>query len=50
MDEPHDFLPLTPQQFHILLSLVDGTRHGYAILLEVKKRTASELKMGTDTL
>lgn len=50
MDAPDDFLPLTPQQFHILLSLVDGARHGYAILLEVKERTAGELKMGTGTL
>ena len=50
MDDPRRFLPLTPQQFHILLSLVDGARHGYGILLEVKQRTAGELKMGTGTL
>ena len=50
MDDPHDFVPLTPQQFHILLSLVEGDRHGYGILLDVKARTAGELTMGTGTL
>jgi DNA-binding PadR family transcriptional regulator len=50
MDDVGRFLPLTPQQFHILLSLVDGARHGYGILLDVGERTAGELKMGTGTL
>jgi DNA-binding PadR family transcriptional regulator len=50
MKDPDDFLPLTPQQFHILLSLVEGTRHGYGILLDVKERTRGELRMGTGTL
>jgi hypothetical protein len=28
-------LPLQPTTFHILLSLTDEDRHGYAIILEV---------------
>ena len=39
MDDPRRFLPLTPQQFHILLALTDGHLHGYAIIREVADRT-----------
>ena len=35
MDEPRQFLPLTPQQFHILLALAGAHRHGYGIIREV---------------
>jgi DNA-binding PadR family transcriptional regulator len=44
------FLPLTPQQFHILLALSDRERHGYGIILDVAERTAGALKLGTGTL
>ena len=30
--DPETLLPLTPALFHVLLSLVDGQKHGYAIL------------------
>jgi DNA-binding PadR family transcriptional regulator len=50
MDDPRRFLPLTPQQFHILLALTDGQRHGYAILRDVADRTAGALRLGTGTL
>src|SRR5262249_28872424 len=36
--DPASFLPLTPTVFDILLSLVDGERHGYAIMQEVSGR------------
>jgi len=36
--EPESFLPLTPTVFDILLALVDGERHGYAIMQEVRGR------------
>ena len=49
-DDPGRFLPLTPQQFHILLSLVDGTCHGYGIIQAVERRTEGTLTMGTGTL
>ena len=32
MDDPRRLLPLTPQQFHMLLALTDGHRHGDAII------------------
>jgi DNA-binding PadR family transcriptional regulator len=42
--------PLTPAVFHILLSLADGQRHGYAIMQDVAARTAGKFKMGPGTL
>ena len=47
---PRDLLPLSPQQFHILLSLAGHDRHGYGIILDVASRTGDELRMGTGTL
>ena len=44
------FLPLSVPQFHILLSLVDGDRHGYGIILEIAERSAGRLRLGTGTL
>ena len=43
-------LPLTPAVFHILLSLAEGERHGYAIMEEVKQTTDGRVKMGPGTL
>ncbi len=48
--DPRRLLPLTPQQFHILLALTDGHLHGYAILRDVAGRTDGTLRMGTGTL
>ena len=42
--------PLTPAVFHILLSLADGEKHGYAIMKEVAGRTGGALTMGPGTL
>src|SRR5215469_4532778 len=42
--------PLTPAVFHILLSLVDGEKHGYGIMQEVAARTNNALIMGPGTL
>lgn len=42
--------PLTPAVFHILLSLVDGEKHGYGIMQEVTERTNRALIMGPGTL
>jgi len=50
MTDPRAFLPLTPQQFHILLALEGGDRHGYGIILHVAQRTDGALRMGTGTL
>lgn len=43
-------LPLQPTTFHILLSLADEDRHGYAIMLDVARRTNGELKLSAGTL
>ncbi len=48
--DPRAFLPLTPQQFQILLALEAGDRHGYGIILDVDRRTDGALRMGTGTL
>jgi DNA-binding PadR family transcriptional regulator len=50
MPNLQQWLPLTPQQFQILLSLTTGERHGYAVILDVEARTAGQLRMGTGTL
>ena len=39
--------PLTPVEFHILLSLADDDRHGYAILQDVSERTGEQFRTGT---
>jgi DNA-binding PadR family transcriptional regulator len=50
MDDPRRFLPLSPQQFHMLLALVEGACHGYGIIQAVERRTAGEVHLGTGTL
>ena len=47
---PHDCLPLTPALFHVLLSLVDGEKHGYAIMKEIEQRTGGTVLLSTGTL
>ena len=42
--------PLTPAMFHVLLALAGDDLHGYAILKEVERRTAGEVKLSTGTL
>jgi DNA-binding PadR family transcriptional regulator len=50
MVDARRFLPLSPQQFHILLALSDRERHGYGIILDVVERTGGALRLGTGTL
>jgi DNA-binding PadR family transcriptional regulator len=45
-----DHTPLSEPLFHILLSLVDGPRHGYGIMQEVEARTSGDLRLGAGTL
>jgi DNA-binding PadR family transcriptional regulator len=45
-----DHAPLSESLFHILLSLVDGPRHGYGIIQEVESRTKGEIRLGAGTL
>ena len=48
--DPVRFLPLSPQQFHILLALTDGDRHGYGVIQDVEQRTGGAMRLGTGTL
>jgi DNA-binding PadR family transcriptional regulator len=48
--DPRDLLPLTPAMFHVLLSLAEGDRHGYAVMKEVATRTAGAVALSTGTL
>jgi DNA-binding PadR family transcriptional regulator len=48
--DPVELLPLTPALFHVLLSLADGEKHGYAILKEVEQRTNGSVVLSTGTL
>jgi len=50
MDDVKRHLPLSPQQFQILLALVDAERHGYGIILEIADRTRGTMRLGTGTL
>ncbi|MBP8273724.1 MAG: helix-turn-helix transcriptional regulator [Acidobacteria bacterium] len=43
-------LPLTPIAFEILLALIQGDLHGYAVLQEVEQRVGSVLPLRTGTL
>ncbi len=47
---PHDFIPLTPPVFHILLAISDGARHGYAIIKEVDVRSQGDVMLSAGTL
>ncbi len=47
---PGDLLPLAPAVFHILLSLADGERHGYALKREIAARTDGRMRLGPGVL
>ena len=48
---PDTYLPLSSAEFHILLTLADGERHGYAIMQAIAKRTPIEkVHLGPATL
>lgn len=50
VQDPEEFLPLTPAVFNILLALADGEKHGYSIMLEVEANTNDLVRMGPGTL
>ncbi|MGE0040967.1 MAG: PadR family transcriptional regulator [Vicinamibacterales bacterium] len=47
---PVDRLPLTVPVFQILLGLVDGERHGYALIKDIEQRTGGEVRLTASTL
>ncbi len=48
--EPEALLPLTHIVYHVLLSLVLGEKHGYAIIKDVAVRTGGRLEIEAGTL
>lgn len=48
--DPSALLPLSEAVFHILLSLEEGPRHGYAVMQEVEARTEGRVSLGPGTL
>ncbi len=48
--DPTQFLPLREPTFLILLSLVPGEKHGYAILKDVESLSAGKVNLSTGTL
>ncbi len=49
-DVPAPDPALTSAQFHILLTLADGHRHGYGIMKEIERRTDGIVDLGPGTL
>ncbi len=48
--DPKTFLPLSQAQFHVLVALTKGERHGYAIMQAVEESSAGVVRMGPATL
>lgn len=48
--DPWDFLPLTRDAFDVLVSLAEGDRHGYAILLDIAERSQGRIRLSPSTL
>lgn len=45
MNDPREHLPLRPVDFLVLLTLVDGERHGYGIVRDIDERTGGEVRL-----
>jgi len=50
LPDPASLLPLPPATLHILMSVAEEDRHGYAIIQDVAARTGGELKLSAGTL
>jgi DNA-binding PadR family transcriptional regulator len=48
--DPESFLPLHRDTFHILVSLADRDRHGYAVMQDVLGRTDGALRLSPSSL
>ena len=47
---PEAGAPLSTQVFQILLSLLDGDMHGYALIQDIRRRTDDEIVLTASTL
>jgi DNA-binding PadR family transcriptional regulator len=50
LPDPSSLLPLPAATFHILMSIAEEDRHGYAIIQDVAARTNGDLKLSAGTL
>lgn len=50
MEDPGQYIPLSPATLHILLSLAGEDRHGYGIMQEVARQSEGQYKLGPGTL
>ncbi|HVX39432.1 MAG TPA: helix-turn-helix transcriptional regulator [Gemmatimonadaceae bacterium] len=48
--DPHDFLPLKPDAFYVLLVLLHGDRHGYAIMREAAEHSGGRVQLQAGAL
>src|ERR687897_3704983 len=48
--DPQAFLPLPQAQFHVLVALTAGDRHGYAVMGAVEESSGGVVRMGPATL
>jgi DNA-binding PadR family transcriptional regulator len=48
--EPEGYLPLTPSVLDIMVALGEEELHGYAIMQEVRRRTAGKRRLAPGTL
>lgn len=48
--DPRSLLPLPQAQFHVLVALTAGDRHGYAIMGAVEESSGGVVRMGPATL
>jgi DNA-binding PadR family transcriptional regulator len=49
-DDPGVSLPLPPHLFEVLLALVEGPLHGYALIGEIERRTGGRVVLSTSSL
>jgi DNA-binding PadR family transcriptional regulator len=47
---PDDFLPLPPAALHILVALMSGEKHGYALMRDVEALSDGVVRVGPGTL
>lgn len=50
MNDFNNYLPLTQAMFHILLALLDGDKHGYAIKKEIETISNHTINLGPGAL
>jgi DNA-binding PadR family transcriptional regulator len=43
-------MKLTRAEFHVLLALQDGSRHGYGVMQDVERMSEGRLRLGPGTL